>query len=95
MKNADVSSLLQPIAKGLKSFHTTIFIVVVVVGLTFAVLTASSIITAASNGTASAPTGTQGGLDTATIERLKSFHTSDQIPAAEELPNTRINPFNE
>jgi len=93
--NADISTLLKPIGRSFRKFHTTIFIVAVVAGLAYVVLSVTSIISSASVGTSAPSTGTEATLDSTTIERLGDFHTSDAIPAAEALPAGRVNPFNE
>jgi hypothetical protein len=93
--NIDLNAALKPIANGLQRFHTTLFIVVVVIGLAVAVLMLRNSINNASAGV-STTTNTQAtSFDTSTMDRLKDYHTSDGTLPDVNLPSGRINPFTE
>jgi len=93
--NLDLSSILKPIGAGLRRFHTTLFIVAIVIGLAVAVLMLRNTINDASSGIGSNTKTTSTTFDTSTMDRLKDYHTSDDTLPAVNLPSGRINPFTE
>jgi hypothetical protein len=87
---------LKPIVDILKRSNFTIFIVLVVVGLIFAVITLNSIVHQAITVTPDSQDGSstsgQHTFDTATIERVNQLNQSNNNTAP-ATPNTRTNPF--
>lgn len=94
MKQMDVTMLLSKIGRLFKRFHTTVFIIAVVAGLAYAVISLSTLVTNANAGVGGTSTAESITFDTATMDQLKTLHTSEQIPTI-ELPPNRINPFSE
>lgn len=101
MKNAEVSTLFKPLAKLFQKFHITLFIVILVAGLAFAVLSLNNLLTEAANpqgmGTTTTGQVTNPGtdqFDEQTIQKINSLHSSD-APTSVVLPEGRINPFSE
>lgn len=96
MKNADISVLFKSLGRIFQRFHTTLFIVIIVAGLSYAVISLSTLLGDASNTTTptTSPTA-QTSTDQATIDRIEALHTSDEAPDNVELPSGRINPFAE
>lgn len=92
----DISKILKTIGSLFRRFHTTLFIVVIVLGLAYAVLSLNSLIATASDPNANS---TNAATDTSpqqtVVERIKQLHTSDKAPDTIDLPSGRINPFSE
>ena len=95
MKNTSPSISFKPLARLLKRYHLTIFIVFVVAGLGFAVFTFTNLLNESSTDTTyTSPIGA-GSIDQATLERIKILHTSDESTPKQVVPAGRINPFSE
>lgn len=90
----DVTMLFARIGHAFRRFHATLFIIAVVAGLAYAVISLSNLVTNASEGVGGTTTSEAINFDTATMERLKTLHPSDKAPST-PLPSGRINPFNE
>lgn len=90
----DLSKIVPLISTFFQRFHTTIFIVIIVFGLSYAVLALNGLIAEASN-TTTQPSDIPGATsnDQATIDRIKELHSSSEAPGSISLPGGRINPF--
>ncbi len=95
MKNKDISSLINPIAKGFRKYNLTIFIVVLTTGLAVAVLLLNATLQQSTDTTGYTSSISSTKFDQATIDRIKQLHTSSDTAAPVTLPTTRINPFAE
>ncbi len=82
------------IANGFKRYNLTIFIVVLVTGLSTAVIMLNDTLQKASDTSGYTSTLDSTTFDQATIDRVKQLHTSSETVDT-SLPTTRINPFNE
>lgn len=93
--NLDLSKIVPLIATFFQRFHTTIFIVIIVFGLSYAVLALNGLIAEASNTTTQQPSDIPGATsnDQATIDRIKELRSSSDAPDSIPLPGGRINPF--
>jgi len=76
-------------------FHLTIFIVCIVAGLSYAVLSFSELLGSSSIDTSYTSSIDAGSIDQATLERINSLHESDGKTPALTTPSGRINPFTE
>lgn len=95
MKNISIGSLFSSIGRLIGRFQITLFTVLVVAGLSAAVLLLSGILDSTSDaGDYVSPVGA-GSIDQATLDRIKELHTSDQGAPALQLPDGRVNPFGE
>lgn len=96
-KNPDISTSLKPLGRFLQRFHLTIFIVIIVGGLTYAIMSLYDVLSDASTIPAQSTTTTSAGItfDQATIDHLNKMYTADAAPATVDLPTGRINPFSE
>jgi len=95
MKNLTLSSLFKPLGNIFRRFHMTIFIVFIVAGLAYAVLSFSMLLGESSTDSSYVSPITAGTIDQATLDRIKALHTSDTAtPALVPTPG-RINPFSE
>jgi hypothetical protein len=95
MKNLDSGQIFKLIGSSIRRFHITIFIIILVCGLAFAVLTLNGVIQQSSdtNGYTSNLDNTS--FDQSTIDRLNQLQTSDSGTSSIVLPAGRINPFTE
>lgn len=90
----NLSRIVSFVGSIFQRFHTTIFIVVIVMGLSYAVLSLSSLLSEAAdttNTTTNLPG--QDNNDQTTLDRIEELHTSADAPSSIELPEGRINPF--
>ena len=95
MKNITVASLFKPLTVAVRRFHLTIFIVFIVAGLGYAVLSFTTLLNESSKDTTyTSPIGA-GSIDQATLERIKALHSSDDAAPVMTTPAGRINPFSE
>lgn len=96
MKKEISLTSLKPIVDVLKRSNFTIFLVIVVCALIFAVMMLNDVVDQASTispgGNSGQPDGLSTLFDTATIENLNALKTSSEN-AAPALPNSRVNPF--
>lgn len=95
MKNITINQLFKPFGIMIRKFHITLFIVILVGGLSAAVLILSSVIRESSDTTNFTPGTTASSFDQETIDRLNKLQTSDQNTGPITLPAGRINPFSE
>ncbi len=95
-KSTNTSTLLKPIGRFFQRFHLTVFIVIIVGGLAYAVLSLYDVLAAASTLPVSATTAPSStSFDQSTINRLNQLYSSDKAPSSVTLPSGRINPFGE
>lgn len=92
--NIDLKRIPKSILVLFQKFHTTLFIIFIVAGLSVAVLLLNQLLSEASD------TTTKGSENTSstdayqtTIDRINDFHSSDKAPSNVSLPTGRINPF--
>ncbi len=95
MKNKDASSLFQPIVSGFKRYNLTIFIVVLVSGLTTAVLLLNNILITSSDVSGLNANTSNTSFDQTTIDRVQQLHTSSDNFTLYIPPAGRNNPFAE
>jgi hypothetical protein len=95
MKNISLRSLFKPLAKILARFHMTVFIVLIVAGLTVSVLFLNAMLTSSSTADGYVSPTDIGSIDQSTLERIRELHTSAEPPASLDLPTGRVNPFGE
>ena len=93
MKNTSLS--FKPIATLFRRYHLTIFIVFVAAGLGFAVFTFTELLGKTSTDSSYRSPISAGSIDQATLERIKSLHSSDEAAPILVQPAGRINPFSE
>lgn len=93
-KNIDIVSILKAVANGFIRYNLTIFIVVLVTGLSTAVLMLNETLRKASDTSGYTSSLDSATFDQGTIDRVKQLHTSAEAVNT-TLPTTRINPFNE
>jgi hypothetical protein len=93
--NTDVATLFVSIAKGLRRYNLTIFIVMLTGGLSAAVLILNATIQKTSDTAGYSTSLDITSFDQATIDRIKQLHSSSEIAADSSLPAGRINPFAE
>lgn len=90
-----LSSITFKINKFLRTYSVTIFIVLVTIGLIFAVYTMTHIaIETAGISTDTSTNNSAGAIDQATINKINSLNSSEK-PSDVNLPSGRINPFAE
>jgi len=96
MKNdLSIGSIFHPLKRFFRHFHTTLFIVFVVAGLSYSVILITQAVSSAANGDGGVPTTQSETFDSGTMQQLKSFYSSDEAPTEITLPEGRINPFSE
>lgn len=93
MKNTPDAKLFTPMLNALDRYHLTIFIVVLVGGLSTAVLILNSTIQQSSDITGYTSIANGSSFDQVTIDRLKQLRTSSDPAPAFTLPPGRTNPF--
>ena len=93
MKDMHFSS--KTISNFLNRFHLVLFIVVVMLSLSVAVILLYSIVGKASGAESTALNGNGNAFDQATIDRIEQLKTSDQPSTPLDFSKGRINPFNE
>lgn len=94
-KNTPKISFAKPLMNIISRFHLTIFFVLVIAGLAGAVLTINNTLNETASSTDYASPISAGSIDQATLERVKSLHTSSEASEPTPLPTGRINPFGE
>ena len=95
MKSIDLTTTLKPAGAMFRRFHLTIFIVFIVAGLGYAVLSFNTLLARSSTDTSYTSPIDAGSIDQATLERINALHTSDGPSPAVTTPVGRINPFSE
>lgn len=95
MKNKSAVEAIKDIVNSIKRYTVTIFIVLIVSGLSYAVILLNTILQDASDTTGIKSSLDNSGFDQATIERVKQLHTSDEKLPDLALPTERVNPFAE
>ena len=73
----------------------TFFIVILAACLGYAVMAFTTMLNQSSTDTTYTSPISAGSIDQATLERIKSLHTSDEVVPAATNPAGRINPFSE
>lgn len=84
-----------PITLLFKKYHLTLFIVFVAAGLGYAVFSFTNLLSQTSTDATYTSPITAGTIDQATLDRIKSLHTSDEPAPDFVTPPGRINPFSE
>lgn len=97
MKKELNPSSYKPIVDAIKRFNFTIFLVVIVSALIFAVILLNGVVKSSAPSSSGATPGGQSTeappvFDNATIDELNQLKTSDQNSPS-SLPNARTNPF--
>lgn len=95
MKNTDKISPFVTIAQTFGRYHLTLFIVVLVGGLSTAVLMLNEILMQSSDTNGYTSSLNNSGFDQATIDRLKQLKSSSEASTDLTLPAGRVNPFAE
>lgn len=96
MKNITIGSLFKPFKLLFTKFHLTLVIIVVVAGLSGAVLSINDMFANLSELDAGYTSSIDAGtIDQSTLDRIKELHTSDEATPASTLPSGRVNPFGE
>lgn len=95
MKNLTIGSIFKPIGRAFSRFHFTLFIVVVVAGLGYAVILLNDLLTSSSTNDGYVSPIDAGSIDQTTLDRIKALHTSDKTSPDKTLPDGRINPLGE
>lgn len=95
MDNKNVLTAKQRLLKQLARMRVSLFIVLVVAGLGYAVVLLSQMLEEASDVSGyTSPLKLQE-IDQTTLDRIQSLHTSNEKFEPPQLPNGRINPFSE
>lgn len=95
VKKSNSIDVLKPLKKLSKRFHLTLFFVLIVGGLSGAVLVINNTLKDNTTDPGYTSSINAGSIDRVTLDRLKTLHTSTQGPAAPTLPAGRINPVGE
>ena len=95
MKSISTTSLFKPIKVLFTRFHMTLFIVFIVAGLGYAVVTFNTLLSESSTDTTYTSPIDAGTIDQTTLERIKALHTSDESIPEQVTPPGRTNPFSE
>jgi hypothetical protein len=86
--------IVKSIGRLFKRFHLMIFFVFVIACLSVAVVLINQILTGAPTDSEYTSSINAGSIDTATLERIQSLHTSNEATPP-QLPSGRYNPFSE
>lgn len=95
MKNISLKSISSSIARTFVKYNLTLFIVVLVGGLSVAVLMLNDILQQTSSSGAATTTTSISTFDQVTIDRVRLLHTSNDVLPVFTLPAGRVNPFAE
>ncbi len=95
MKNTNKISPFVTIAQAFGRYHLTLFVVVLVSGLSTAVLMLNEILKQSSNPNGYTSSLDMTSFDQATIDRLQKLKSSNDASTSFSLPAGRINPFAE
>lgn len=95
MKNTNKISPFTAIAETFGRYHLTLFVVVLVGGLSTAVLMLNEILKQSSNPNGYTSSLDIASFDQATIDRLQRLKSSDEASTAPALPTGRLSPFAE
>jgi len=87
--------VLKPLKKLSKRFHLTLFFVLIVGGLSGAVLVINNTLKDNTTDPGYTSSINAGSIDQVTLDRLNTLHTSTQGTTAHTLPAGRINPVGE
>ncbi len=91
----DIKTITQPIGTTLSKYSLTIFVVLMVAGLSTAVLLMTNALQKSSDTTNYSPSVGSSSFDQATINRVNQLHTSSEQLPNYTVPTGRINPFTE
>lgn len=95
MKNSSITLSTRPLKELLRRFHLTIFFIFIATCLAASVLLINTTLEqSVINDDYTSPISA-GTIDQATLDRIKSLHTSAEAPGEPQLPPGRINPFGE
>lgn len=92
--STSLDSLTKPLKRFIRRFHLLLFFLIVAAGFGGAILYLNSTIVEAGVDELYVSPINAGAIDQATLQRLKSLHSSDSTPAA-TFPEGRLNPFGE
>lgn len=95
MKNLNVS--FKPVGHLVRRYHLTIFIVFVVASLGYAVFNFTDLFgqSPTNTTTVNGAPASSSTINQATLDKLKTLHTSDEPTPALVVPSGRTNPFSE
>jgi cell division protein FtsB len=94
-QSINLSAFFKPLRNFFQRFHLTVFIVVIVGGLAYSVISLYNLLSDVAVIPAQTSTTGQTSFDQATIDSLTQMYASDAAPATIQLPSGRINPFGE
>lgn len=94
-KNTPKKPFAKPLLNALGRFHLTLFFVLVVAGLVGAIMVINDTLNKTAASTDYASPINAGSIDQATLDRVKSLHTSSETVHEAPIPTGRINPFGE
>jgi len=94
-KQTNSVDILKPIQKLWKRFHLTLFFVLIVGGLSGAILLINNTLKDTSLDPNYSSPINAGTIDKVTLDRLNTLHTSTQGTPAPALPTGRVNPVGE
>jgi hypothetical protein len=95
MKRIRTNSFARLTRTFFRRFHLTVFIVCIVAGLSYAVISFSELLDSSSADTGYTSAIDAGSIDQATLERINNLHESDSKTTTLITPAGRINPFTE
>ncbi len=87
-------SITRPLKRFFRRYHLILFFLVVSAGFAGGILYINQILTETAVDDTYVSPISAGSIDEATLQRLGSLHTSDQIPVP-AFPEGRLNPFGE
>lgn len=92
--NNSIGHIFKPVIDTFKRLNLIIFIVTIVGGLIFAVITLTNILQQPTSDSKKA-SSTSETLDQATVNRLNKLKPSSENLSTQSLPSGRLNPFTE
>ncbi len=95
MKNTNKNPYPKSIVRTIGRYQLTLFFVLVIVGLSAAVLALNQIVVHASNTDGYKSSLDASNFDQTTIDRIKQLRSSSEAPAPFSLPAGRVSPFAE
>jgi len=94
-KQSNSIDIIKPLQKLWKRFHLTFFFVLIVGGLSGAILLINNTLKDTTLDPNYSSPINAGSIDKVTLDRLNTLHTSTQGTPAPTLPAGRVNPVNE
>lgn len=93
MNAISIISIRKAISHFLGRFHVVIFVVIVLGGLSLAVLRLNNVLASSTDSGDYTPKSSNSEFDKATIDRIKKLKTRDEAGAGLDLSKGRTNPF--